>query len=441
MAPALQLKQLAAYGLPGLPLAAMGLPMYVYLPTYYAQDLALGVGSVGAALLAARLLDVFTDPLAGHLSDRIPWSGWRRRLGMLAGLPVLLLGLWMLFNPPANAGISWLWFSAIPAYLGWTLVNIPYTAWGAELSADYHERSRLAASREGFLALGTLLALGLPATLGLAQDAGATLHLMSWLALTLLPLTLGIALSSLGEKRLRRTPPDWRAGWRHLLDNRPLQSLLALYLFNGVANALPATLFLLFVRERLGAPDAVGSLLGLYFAAGMLALPLWLALARRLGKHRAWALSMLLATLGFLPVPWLVAGDLPLFTLVVIVTGVCLGADLALPAAMQADVVDLDTAAGGGQRAGLLFGLWGMATKLAFALAVGIAFPLLALAGFSSTSGIQPPSALLALSLLYGAAPLAIKLPCSFFAWRFPLDAAAHRHLQQRLAEVVRRAS
>ncbi|WP_455384528.1 MFS transporter [Acidihalobacter prosperus] len=427
--------RLAAYGLPGMPLAALGLPMYVYLPTFYAQDLALGVGSVGAVLLAVRLIDVLTDPLAGHFSDLLPWPDWRRRLGMLLGTPLLLLGVWLLFHPNTDSGSAWLLGWAVAAYFGWTLVNVPYTAWGAELSSDYHERSRLTASREGFMALGTLLAIGLPAAFGLGQNPSATLHLMAWLVVALLPLTLAVAICGLDETRATRARPHWSAGWRLLAANRPLRSLLTLYLLNGLANGLPATLFLLFVRERLLAPEAIGPLLALYFAAGIIALPVWLALAKRMGKHRTWSLSMLIAALGFLPAPWLGPNDLHAYTFLVVATGLCLGADLALPASIQADVVDLDTAAGGGQRTGLLFGLWGMATKLALALAVGIAFPLLGLAGFvSDVAATQPDSALLALALLYGVLPLLIKLPCAYFAWRLPLNEDTHRIVRERIA-------
>jgi Na+/melibiose symporter-like transporter len=97
------------------------------------------------------------------------------------------------------------------------------------------------------------------------------------------------------------------------------------------------------------------------------------------------------------------------FAAICVLSGLCLGADLALPASIQADVVALDRDAGGGDRAGLFFGLWGMATKLALALAVGIAFPLLDLAGFDA-GGPNDAGALLALALLYGGLPVALKL-------------------------------
>ncbi|BCX82470.1 hypothetical protein MIT9_P2056 [Methylomarinovum caldicuralii] len=187
----MSLPQLLAYGLPGLPLAVLGLPLYVYLATFYARDLLLGTGTVGAILLVARLFDVVTDPLAGYVSDHWPRQDWRRRGPMVLGMPWLLLGIWMLFLPPPGIGGGWLLLGTLLAYLGWTLVSIPYAAWGAELSDDYHERSRLAASREGFQALGVLLALVLPTWAGIAENAGASLRLLFFaVLLTLVPTVL-----------------------------------------------------------------------------------------------------------------------------------------------------------------------------------------------------------------------------------------------------------
>uniref|UniRef100_UPI0032B1D65F MFS transporter n=1 Tax=uncultured Abyssibacter sp. TaxID=2320202 RepID=UPI0032B1D65F len=109
----------------------------------------------------------------------------------------------------------------------------------------------------------------------------------------------------------------------------------------------------------------------------------------------------------------------------------CLGVDQAIPASMQADVIDEDTAAGGGGRAGLYFGLWGLATKLAIALGVGLAFPVLELAGFDARID-NDATALWTLSLLYAVLPVIIKLCVVPVVWNFPLD--RHRHAELRSA-------
>jgi Na+/melibiose symporter-like transporter len=408
--PALTRGRLLAYGVTGLPLAALGLPLYVYVPAFYAEAVGIGATVVGAVLLAARLFDVVTDLLAGWLSDRWPSATWRRRGFLLAGTPLLLLSVDRLFRPEAGADGGYLLLWALLAYLGWTLIAIPYSAWGAELSGSRHERTRIAAAREGFVIVGTLAALAIPALTGVAADPTGTLAVMAQWLWWVLPMAVLLTVTLVPAAPTGTTErPGWRDGLRLLAGNQPLRRLLLAYVANGIANGLPATLFILFVAHVLQARELTGPLLAIYFAAGILALPAWVWLARRIGKRRAWMVSLLLACLSFVWVPLLGPGDTLLFGLICVLSGLCLGADLALPASIQADVVELDRSAGGGERAGLFFGLWGMATKLALALAVGIAFPLLDLAGFSAAGGNDRP-ALLTLGLLYGALPVVLKL-------------------------------
>jgi Na+/melibiose symporter-like transporter len=68
----LSLPRLIAFALPQWPLAAIGLPVAVFLPPFYAGELGLGVQAVGLVFLIARFWDVITDPIMGIVSDRFP---------------------------------------------------------------------------------------------------------------------------------------------------------------------------------------------------------------------------------------------------------------------------------------------------------------------------------------------------------------------------------
>jgi len=427
---------LAAYAVPGLPLAVLTLPVFIYLPTFYGSELGLGLAATGAILLLARLFDVVTDPLTGHWCDRIGLRAGRRRVWMLAATPLVALAAWQLFLPPEGAGLGHLLAWTLLLYLGWTALWLPYQAWGAELSGDYHQRSRIAGARETLVLAGTCLAAAMPALaawLGQAEGASLARPLAwaGWLVICLLPPAVLLAALVVPEPPpLSSHPAGFRQGLRLMRRNGPFLRLLGAYLANGTANGLAATLFLLFVEHRLAAPEYSGALLLAYFLAGILSVPAWLAVSRHLGKHRAWALGMALACLGFLAVPLLGPGDIVAFLLVCIATGLCLGADLALPGAIQADVVDLDTLRGGGQRTGAYFAAWSMATKLALAIAVGLAFPLLELAGFDPAADTGGDG-LLALALLYGLLPIPIKITAIALVWRFPLDQARQARLRR----------
>lgn len=427
---------LLAYGALGLPLAALNLPLYVYLPAFYADDVGIGLATVGIVLFLARLIDTVTDPFIGEFGDRTRTRFGRRRPWMVAACPLLIVASLMLFIPGEGVGAVYLFLWTSLAYLAWTMMILPFTALGAELSGDYHERSRIAGAREGFVVVGIILAAALPILLGLDAETerGAILEVLGWSMATLTPVTLLALLLLTPEPRLvEKKPIAFREGLRLAWQNGPFLRLIAAYLLNGIANGLPATLFFLFVGDVLKIGSASGPLLLLYFVAGIVGIPIWLRISKAIGKHRAWAAAMLWASAMFVWAPFLGEGDLWPFVLICAFSGLSLGADMALPAAIQADVVDLDSEASGHQRTGLFFALWSMATKLSLALAVGIAFPLLDLIGFEA-GGDNTAPALLGLALLYGLLPVVIKLAATALVWRFPIDAEEQAERQRRLA-------
>ncbi len=430
------------YGLPGLALAMPTIPVFVFLPTLYAETVGLGLAAVGAVLLAARLVDGITDPLVGWLSDRVPTRWGRRKpwiaLGGLLAAPSLL----MLFLPPEGAGVGYLLGWSILLYVGWTLVNVPYTAWGAELSGDYNERARLTGWREGLMIVGILVAGAMPVlagALGLGESAG--LVMIAGAAIVLGTPAIGLLLWRVPEVPLsagrpRPTASLWRQA-RDVLGNRPFLRLLAAWVLNGMAGGLPAVLFPLYLQHGLGVDQGTRDALILaYFLAAVVAIPGWLWLARRWSKHRAWAAAMLLACASFVWVPWLGPGDVAPFLVICLLTGAALGADLALPPAMQADVIDLDALRTGRRREGLFFALWGMGTKGALALAVGLAFPVLDWVGFDARAESNDAAALATLAGLYALLPVVLKLTVLALIWNHPLTRRRHAIIRKRLTRL-----
>lgn len=59
-----------AYALPAAPLAALGLPLYAVVPTYYTETLGLPLAAVGLTLLLVRIFDAVCDPAIGVMADR-----------------------------------------------------------------------------------------------------------------------------------------------------------------------------------------------------------------------------------------------------------------------------------------------------------------------------------------------------------------------------------
>jgi Na+/melibiose symporter-like transporter len=395
----------------------------------------LPVAAVGGALFAIRLLDAASDPLFGWLADRWNSVGGRRRGFFLASIPMTAGAAFMLFWPPQTIGLGYLLVWGGLLSLGFTWSSLPYTAWGAELSNDYAERTRIAAFREGATLIGTLSAISLPFAVGTAGANSADgLKAVSVLVAVLLPLT-GLAAFVFVPEPVNRSTREFglMQSLIFMSRNRPFLRLIAAFLLNGFANAIPATLFLYFVSERLGAPAWRGPFLLLYFACAVLGVPLAVKAARRWSKHKAWSGAMAATCAIFGISGFLGDGDLVAFGAICVCTGLLLGFDLVLPPSMQADVIDNDTAVSGSQRSGMYFAAWALATKLSLAAAVGVVFPLLSVFGFDPAQDRSSPDALKGLSTLYAWAPIVPKLAAIGLMWGFPIDRVAQRELIVRI--------
>ncbi|HCK18754.1 MAG TPA: MFS transporter, partial [Thalassospira sp.] len=149
--------------------------------------------------------------------------------------------------------------------------------------------------------------------------------------------------------------------------------------------------------------------------------------------HRVWCLAMVMAIIAFVFVPLLDAGDFGAFAVICLVTGAALGADLALPPAIQADVDDWDRYRFGVRRTALLFALWNMTNKLAMALAAGIALPILGAFGLTE-GGDEKTGALVVLVLIYAVIPIVLKAGAIGMMWRFPLDSTHQVAIRRRLS-------
>lgn len=404
---------LAAYGLFGMPLAMAALPLYVHLPKFYGDYLGVNLALLGGVLLALRLADGVIDPLLGVLSDR----GGARKRWLLLAAPLLALGMIALFRPLVRAEvplIAWLSLSLFLVYVAFSLATINHQAWGAELSGDPVERTRITAVREGLALVGVVIASVLPAFLG-GNDGGLGRFAMLFAVFTLACAAITVAFTP--DTRAAPIASVTSSSIRELL-SRPLtdrvfRRLLLVFMLNGIAAAIPATLVLFFIADVLDAESQQGTFLALYFVAGAAGMPLWVKLSARIGKPYAWLTAMFVAIGAFVWASRLGAGDVTAFAIVCVLSGIALGADLALPPSLLADVIGRR---GRMEATGSYFGLWTLATKLNLALAAGIALPLLSALGY--VPGGRDQAALSALAIVYAFVPCVLKLAaCGALVW------------------------
>lgn len=393
------------YGLLGFPLAFCALPLYVMLPNLYAREFGVPLAALGAVLLGARLFDALIDPLLGRVCDKLFRRSRRAVLTFGAGAGLVLgLGFVLLFSPPTRDPQTLLVVATallVVTYAAYSALTIAHQSWGALLGGNELQRSRVVAWREGLGLMGVILAAVTPSVLGLPAMLGLFVLslVVGWLAWTraLTPAPFSGGQAGAADP----THSTWRP-WH----NQAFRRLLAVFMLNGIASAIPATLVLFFVQDRLQAPAVMEpAFLGCYFVCGALSIPLWLQGVRRWGLARCWLIGMLLSISVFLWAMQLGANDTAAFLVVCALSGVALGSDLALPGAMLAGVIV--HAADHGRAEGAYFGWWSLATKLNLALAAGLALPLLSLFGYAP--GARDAQALSALTTAYCLLPCLLK--------------------------------
>ncbi len=399
-------RQGMSYGALGIALAFVALPLYVLLPNFYAREFGVGLSTLGAILLGARMFDAVIDPALGGWADRLFGRSVNATLSVACAAAVMLaLGFATLFFPPVRGNnlLAWVTVALIVTYAAYSFVSVTHQSWGARLGGDAPFRARVAAWREAPGLIGVLLASTLPIVAGLPTMVVAFCAL---LAIGLWALSRAPRPAVLQSVELAHGKQDLMRPWQ----NSRFRALMLIFVLNGIASAVPATLVLFFVQDLLQAPKNLEALfLGAYFIAGALAIPLWMQAVKRIGLAWGWLASMVLSILVFIWAATLGAGDVWAYAAVCALSGVALGADLAFPSALLTGAISMQ--GDQGRHEGAYYGWWNFATKLNMALAAGLALPLLDVFGY--TPGARSPQALQALVIAYCVLPCALKLIAS----------------------------
>jgi GPH family glycoside/pentoside/hexuronide:cation symporter len=377
-----------------------------------------------------------------------------------------------------NSGYPWMLGTLILTFVGSTIKDVPYSAWGAELSANYNERTLVTSWREGFGVTGALIGAFTPAIIfffGYDKPADAVFFLALAIAFVMPILVANAIISTpefpVHETRTERLP--LRESFRYVWKNEPYRRLVIIFLFSTLGAAMTNTLSFFFVKHVLLAGDLYGFYLAPYFISQIIAIPLWFKLSRRIGKHRAtmvaigwYALwSCFIPLIAIAPMAWFDAfeiahilaflpehayrsaiayfegiptGKFLFFIGVMCLKGSAIGALSALPYAMAADVVDLDAAQTGKRQGGAYFSIWSMTRKLAYALGLLVGANLVVLFGFDSLADplntTNTAFALLMLAVTYSVIPAIFKFVAMPLLWNYSLTEEQVQQVQTKIA-------
>lgn len=442
---------LFAYGAPAVPLQVLLTPLLIFLPTFYATDLELGLATVGTLFLLARAWDAMTDPIIGALSDRTKSRLGRRKPWIIAGTPLLMITSYFVLVPAPDMTLATAVFLIGLLYVCWTMVFIPYQSWGAEIQSGYEERTRAAGFREGGAVLGVLVGIGIPLLLidpiaepvrnliwpnGTGLDASLrSLHLVIFVTfIALLPIASAVSCFFVPDTMPKQLPRfSWKQTATILVRNKPFQRLFAGYFVAqlGFLAFLSAVQMLI---TRALEIEAFLFLIFLQNIVAVLAVPLWLRFANRFGKREAYCASLLIISVGFFALALVQPGDFAMAAAVFLFNGLGSSGKLVLPASIAADTVDYDTLKTGSRETGSHLALLNMANKATFAISIGVTFLALSVTGFDPASSTNSEASIDGLLIIGTLVPALLVLSGMLIMWGYPLSKSRHSIIQKRLA-------
>jgi Na+/melibiose symporter-like transporter len=369
-----------------------------------------------------RLVDMLFDPFLGTLMDRTKTRIGRYRPWLLAGAPILMVSVAMLFNPPVKPNAAWLVGWLFVYYVGVSLLQLAHASWASVIAANYHERSRVFGVIQVVSVLGSAAALVLPTVMekALGPHASAT-PAMGWLVVALAGAGVLLATTVTRESVIQHPGGDERIPlieyWK--LASRPdMRRIIVADFCLMMGPGWMSALYLFYFRSARGFSVSQASVfLLLYIFSGVIGAGVISRIAQRFGKHRTQLPSTVMAISIFMLLLGLVSQSF-----------------ILLDRAMVADVGDAVRLETGKHRVGLLYGFIGTVQKIALGLSITISFPILNAFGFNPAEGAtNSASALEGLRYVYLLGPVFFVMLGAACYLGYKLDDKAHGKIREQL--------
>ena len=441
----------SAYGAPGIGAGYMGLLIGLYIMKFSTDVLLIAPVVMGTIFGVSRVWDAVSDPLVGYFSDRTRHSLGRRRLWLLISIIPVSVTFIMVFSPPASLHgsslIAWMTVAVIGFYSALTIFIVPHMSLGAELTTDYHERSRLYGLRHIAFTIGSLLAVASMYFLSIAEGQGESevrqlSFQLSVVASVVTALLISFAVIRLRERKDfqgRVTSSPFKA-FKDVWQNRHARLTLVVTFIEYIGSSVIGILTLYVTQYVVGRPELAAFVILSYMIPSAVSVPIWIPLSRRFGKIRLWMFSMMLTGLSFggmfalpfmeleLRTPWI-------FFLAVF-AGLAAGCGGTIAPSIQSDIIDYDEYITGDRKEGSYFAAFNFAQKSAVGVMIFITGYVLQFSGFVPNQE-QSMTVQVALVSLYGLLPLICYSIGTYMFSRFSLDEAAYEKMR---AEVDSRA-
>ncbi len=439
---------IAAYGTPTVGVGYMYLLINLYIMKFSTDVLLIAPAIMGTIFGVSRVWDAVSDPLVGYLSDRTKHAMGRRRLWLLIGIVPIAGTFIMVFSPPSSLGsvglVTWMAVGVIGFYSAMTIFMVPHMSLGAELTPNYHERSRLYGLRHASYTAGSILALISMQILINAESRGSgvvrsTAFELSVMAALVTAVLIGYAVLKLRERpdyqgRVHQTP---FGAFRDVWQNPHARLVLVVSFIEHIGSAVIGILTLYIAQYVVNEPALAPAIILTYMVPSSLSVPLWVPLSRRFGKIRLWMFSMVLTGVSFggmFVLPFLEAGDPKIYTYFVLAffAGLAAGCGGTIAPSVQSDIIDYDEYKTGERKEGSYFAAFNFVYKSASGVMILVTGYVLQFAGFVPNQE-QTMTVQISMVTLYALMPLVCYVGGAILFSKFRLDEAEHARIRDEL--------
>lgn len=411
-----------------------------WLMNFLTDEVRISAAIAGSALLVGKIWDAVIDPLIGYISDRTRSRWGRRRPYLLFFAIPFGIAFVLMFRNPGIADQSGKFVWAMLTYIFFCTVysftNIPYNALLPEMTTDYNERTNISGYKQFFAVIGTLLGAGAAMPL-MALFAGRTAGFIGMSAIFgfLASVSLLVTFFSVREPHVTERPKtaNIAGSLKDVFTNKPYMLLLFTWFANSTAVAIMQSMLIYYYKYLILDENAVTMAMILLLVFTMVTIPLWVWLAKKMGKKQAYISGMTLTLAAVLTFSFAAdkIGNIPSLILMAL-AGVGFASHYVAPWAMVPDSIEYGYSVTGKRNEGVYYSIWTFVIALGGALAGFLVGQGLALFGYVPDAS-QTPSSIMGIRLLIGALPGVFILAANIVLAVYPLNKQRYEEILEKI--------
>ena len=397
------------YALLAIPLAFVGLPIYINVTDFYIRNFDINIANLALVILIVRFIDSFQEPLLGLFSDYLIKKNIKRQKIIYFSSFFLALSFFALFNPYKNLSdyqiIAWLFLTMLFTYTFYNLIIVNFESLAVVIAKNSAQRIAINSTKESLGLIGVIFSSALPSLINLAfpdSNNGQFYLTIIFVLLLLVILVFFFSKIEVSQQKIKHKFVVSKI-IKDIMSDHLFLKFLLIFFINALAVSMPASAFTFYVKDIIKKTDQLGIFLVIYFVSAGLFVPLWKKLALKYGKINSWLWSIVGSIVTFIFAFFIGENNAELFYLVCFFSGIFLGADLVVPPSIIAEIIHNYH-----HKISSYVSLWSMVNKAALMLASFLTLYALSLTGFEAEN--VNDNSLKLIPILYAIIPCILKL-------------------------------